>query len=233
MKEIWKQLEEDTNYEISNLGRIRNIKTQIAKSTSFTKKGTYEVCSLKANSYLVHRLVAKYFVENTNPAKYNIVNHLDENTHNNKADNLEWTTNKDNLNYSHVGNRNAISNSKFKIIQYDKDGKVIKEWTSKEACYKAGYTKVKSFFCKNGFNRWAYDFFWFTEYETFDKTRYKPKPILNIYNSNNELVFTGNPVACAKFIKLTTVATIQGRLKRNVEFKVLGYTLKHINCTLN
>lgn len=35
MKEIWKQLEEDTNYEISNLGRIRNIKTQIAKSTSF------------------------------------------------------------------------------------------------------------------------------------------------------------------------------------------------------
>lgn len=29
MKEIWKQLEEDTNYEISNLGKIRNIKTQI------------------------------------------------------------------------------------------------------------------------------------------------------------------------------------------------------------
>lgn len=82
-------------------------------------------------------------------------------------------------------------------------------------------------------NRWAYDSFWFTEYETFDKTRYKPKPILNIYNSNNELVFTGNPVACAKFIKLTTVATIQGRLKRSVEFKVLGYTLKHINCALN
>ena len=27
--------------------------------------------------------------------------------------------------------------------------------------------------------------------------------------------------------------TKQGRLKRNTEFKVLGYTLKHINCTLN
>lgn len=31
MKEIWKRLEEDTNYEISNLGRIRNIKTHFAK----------------------------------------------------------------------------------------------------------------------------------------------------------------------------------------------------------
>lgn len=233
MKEIWKRLEEDTNYEISNLGRIRNIKTQIAKSTSFTKKGTYEVCSLNANSYLVHRLVAKYFVENTNPAKYNIVNHLDENTHNNKADNLEWTTNKDNLNYSNVAKRVAEYNSKFKVIQYDKDGNIIKEWTSKEACYAAGFTNVKSFFNKSGFNRWAYNSFWFSEYETFDKTRYKSKPILNVYNSNNELVFTGNTVACAKFIKLTTVATIQGRLKRNTEFKVLGYTLKHINCTLN
>lgn len=60
MKEIWKHLEEDANYEISNLGKIRNIKTQIIKSTSFTKKGTYEVCSLNANSYLVHRLVAKF-----------------------------------------------------------------------------------------------------------------------------------------------------------------------------
>lgn len=29
MKEIWKQLEEDTNYEISNLGKIRNIKLRL------------------------------------------------------------------------------------------------------------------------------------------------------------------------------------------------------------
>lgn len=205
MKEIWKHLEEDANYEISNLGKIRNIKTQIIKSTSFTKKGTYEVCSLNANSYLVHRLVAKYFVENTNPTKYNIVNHLDENTHNNKADNLEWTTNKDNLNYSNVGARNAISNSKFKVIQYDKDGKVIKEWTSKEACYNAGYTQVKSFFCKNGFNRWAYNSFWFSEFEKFDKDRYKPIKLYSLYGINdNKLHITGTTGECAKFLNVPT-----------------------------
>lgn len=145
MEIIWKVLEEDSNYEINNLGVIRNIITKKEKYYGTVKNGTYYKCVLNYKQYLVHRLVAKYFVINKDPERFNVVNHLDENTHNNKADNLEWTTNKDNLAYSNVAERVADFNSKFKVIQYDKHGNVIKIWNSKEACYAAGFTQVKSF----------------------------------------------------------------------------------------
>lgn len=46
----------------------------------------------KATYYFIHRLVALHFVENPNPDCYSIVNHIDCNHLNNKAENLEWTT---------------------------------------------------------------------------------------------------------------------------------------------
>ena len=45
----------------------------------------------KKRRYLrVHRLVAKYYVENPNPLEYDIVNHKDGNKLNNHYTNLEW-----------------------------------------------------------------------------------------------------------------------------------------------
>lgn len=228
MEISWKVLEEDSNYEINNLGVIRNIITKKEKYYGTVKNGTYYKCVLNYKQYLVHRLVAKYFVINKDPERFNVVNHLDENTHNNKADNLEWTTNKDNLAYSNVAERVADFNSKFKVIQYDKHGNVIKIWNSKEACYAAGFTQVKSFFVKKGFNRFAYDSFWFSENEKFDIKRYKPKHILNIYDSDNNLVFTGGTTECAKFMKIPTYH-IQNKLRSNIKFKLLNYILVLVN----
>lgn len=202
MIEEWKDIEESRFYELSNYGNVRDKVTKLTKSFTYLKDGTYKAYCLEGKQYLAHRLVAKYFVHNPNPEMYNVVNHLDENTHNNRADNLEWTTNKDNLEYSDVFNRVSQQLSKFKVIQYDKDGNVIKTWASKEACYAAGFTQVKSFFAKKGFNRWAYNSFWFAENEMFDKKRYKPKPVFNIYDKNNNLVFTGGTGDCAKFINI-------------------------------
>ena len=47
----------------------------------------------------LHRLVARYFVENPDPETYTVVHHIDHNKSNNRWDNLMWTTHADNINY--------------------------------------------------------------------------------------------------------------------------------------
>lgn len=47
---------------------------------------------------MIHRLVALYFIPN--PLNKNIVNHIDCNRANNKKENLEWVTHKENNDYS-------------------------------------------------------------------------------------------------------------------------------------
>lgn len=62
----------------------------------------YNVISLEVNGnrkeFKVYRLVASSFINNE--AKNNIVNHLDENKINDNVENLEWTTQKGNVDHS-------------------------------------------------------------------------------------------------------------------------------------
>jgi len=48
--------------------------------------------------FLVHRLVAHHFIENSNDKPF--VNHLDNNPQNNKVSNLEWCTASENMRHS-------------------------------------------------------------------------------------------------------------------------------------
>lgn len=68
----------------------------------------------------VHRLVALLFVPGYK--KGLVVNHIDENKLNNRAENLEWCTYQYNLNYSDV-----IAWKRRKVYQYDRDGNFIAE----------------------------------------------------------------------------------------------------------
>ena len=51
-------------------------------------------------TYGIHRLVAEAFI--SNPNNYPVVNHIDENKQNNNVENLEWCTQKQNLEYSRL-----------------------------------------------------------------------------------------------------------------------------------
>lgn len=89
--EIWKKIEDYGGlYEVSNKGRVRDLKQNI--KPMFKNNKGYMLLSLyyKGKTYhpLIHRLVAKAFIPN--PNNYNQVNHINCNKLDNNIENLEW-----------------------------------------------------------------------------------------------------------------------------------------------
>ena len=120
--EVWKDVVGfEQYYEVSNMGNVRSkeriqafpfdetkigiIKSKMMKQTP-NSRGYYRVSlsdRKKTKQFFVHRLVAQAFVKN--PKNLPVVNHLDFDYTNNRADNLEWTTLKGNVQYSLVRGR--------------------------------------------------------------------------------------------------------------------------------
>lgn len=130
--ETWKPIADYVGlYEVSNKGRVRNLKTgRILKpgnnGRGYLFVGLYKNGAVKY--HYLHRLVALTFIPN--PNKLPEVNHKDEIRTNNKLDNLEWISHRDNSNY---GKRNErVSKSKSKaIVQFDlSTGLIIKTYSS-------------------------------------------------------------------------------------------------------
>lgn len=89
------------------------------------------VYCIKINSKNViknaHILVAEYFVPNPDPENLTIVNHIDENKANPRADNLEWCDYEYNAN--HATRNSKISKRKSKpVCEYDMYGNLIRIW---------------------------------------------------------------------------------------------------------
>jgi len=116
MQKEWKNIEDFPNYEISNYGEIRNKKTDKILKAWSTERGYPRVDLCKDGNkkpYRIHRLVTKYFVPN--PQNKTYVNHKDGNKKNNRADNLEWCTAKENTTH-------AIKNGLLKPINFYQKG---------------------------------------------------------------------------------------------------------------
>lgn len=120
---------------------MQPLKKRITKPTKNSRNRYYEVCLMnkegKKEYIKVHRLVAKAFVEN--PLNKPQVNHKDENGLNNRADNLEWTTPKENSRYT---------NSK-KVYCYDING-LKKVYSTIEDVKEDGFNKGHVASCCRG-----------------------------------------------------------------------------------
>lgn len=89
---------ENDKYFVYSDGRIQKKGSNLYLSWHFNKGGYAFVC-FGHQKYYVHRLVANNFIEN--PEHLPVVNHKDENPLNNCVDNLEWCSQKYNINYGH------------------------------------------------------------------------------------------------------------------------------------
>lgn len=106
IKEEWKSLPEYIGIEVSTLGRVRkntrkhdnDVIEEFCKDRDGYCRCTVQKLNGKYTSQPVHRLVAKAFIEN--PENKTCVNHIDNNRANNRVENLEWVTPKENVYHS-------------------------------------------------------------------------------------------------------------------------------------
>jgi hypothetical protein len=96
--EIWKPIQDAEGYEVSNLGRVKRINKDTCLTQGFWGDYYTVVLGRKYGAHLVHRLVAKAFIPN--PDDKPQVNHLNGNKRDNRAENLEWVTAKENAQHA-------------------------------------------------------------------------------------------------------------------------------------
>lgn len=133
--EIWKDIEGFYGfYQVSNMGRVRSLTRKV---WNYTKKGKILNPQSKPNGYLnvclsngeirqkhayIHRLVASAFIPN--PMGLSEINHKNFDKTDNRVENLEWCTSKENKahfrasQYAKIADRKKEKTLHNKSLQY-------------------------------------------------------------------------------------------------------------------
>ena len=100
-EEIFKHIDGYKDYYVSNLGNVKSNKTN--RLLKIQKLSGYSTVGLtnenKHYCFLIHRLVAEAFIPN--PDNKLTVNHKNHDKHDNRVDNLEWNTQKEQNEYNY------------------------------------------------------------------------------------------------------------------------------------
>lgn len=142
--EFWASLRDYRNYEISSYGRVfshftkRILKTNVNKGYSYLTLTNNEGVS---KVVLVHRLVAICFIPNHGNKK--TVNHINGLKHDNRLNNLEWSTSKEQMDHFYSQNKkHKKSNQACEIIQKDDKGNCVAVFMNmKDACNALRFSK--------------------------------------------------------------------------------------------
>lgn len=184
--EIWKNIQEDTRYQISNLGGVRRksfksknrhgfyIKKPYVKKHSTNRQG-YHVVNIGGNVRLIHRLIAIAFIPN--PKKYDCINHIDGCKTNNSIENLEWCDRKHNNIHAYQtglkqgyfkGIKGYDNPSSKEVFKFDSEGNLISKYGSaSEAARMNKLSQPSISRCSRGERKMYKGFIW--KYNTLDK----------------------------------------------------------------
>ena len=150
---MWKDIKDwEDLYQISDTGlvfskRMKKLVAQTLTNNSYYKVDLFSRAKgkIRRKSAYVHRLVAEAFIPKV-PGK-NYVDHIDNNKLNNKASNVQWITNSENVLKSYKVN--PPKKFSFKFIVFIEGNKTFK--TIKEASDYLGYSYEH---CKSALRYW-------------------------------------------------------------------------------
>ena len=162
-KEIWKDIPNyEGLYQASNLGRVKSLERSYRRKEKILKPqitsiGYYQVGLWKQSivkRYLVHRLVWEAF-NGTIPENMQ-VNHINEIKADNRLENLNLMTAKENCNW---GTRNEKISKP--VLQFTLDGIFVKEYPSAHQVERElGFYQGNIVNCCNGKRKTAHGFKW-------------------------------------------------------------------------
>ena len=169
-EEIWKDINGfEGLYQVSNLGRVKSPQKIVYRKTGGynvykeriiaqeTVKGGYYRVHLfkngKGSHLLVHRLVYAAFCGEIPPGTQ--VNHINEDKSDNRLENLNLMTPKDNTNWGTANERRSKAQlndpRKSKpVVGYDEDGNVVVTFPSKIEAARNGYDQRNIWHCLQG-----------------------------------------------------------------------------------
>ena len=168
--EIWKQfkIHEVINYFVSTEGRFASVKKNTKDKwvvkilKPYCNYGDYQRIETKIlkhrTIYSLHRVVLSTF--NPHPNQDNLqVNHKDGNKHNNRLENLEWCTPKENIKHAR---EHKLYSKRKRVYQYDLDGNFIAEYDSMAEAYKVlNKTRSQSIkLCAQNKRKVAHGYIW-------------------------------------------------------------------------
>lgn len=133
--EQWKSVKDyEGYYEVSTDGRVRSMNrvtpTGLRHNTTMVKKGKILKLALKRNGYLaftatieskaqtksVHRVLAEAFIPN--PENKPETNHINAIRTDNRVENLEWVTHKENMEHaSKIGNKDNLAGKQIQCVE--------------------------------------------------------------------------------------------------------------------
>ena len=121
INECWRSIDGYINYQVSNIGRVRNASSGQILGVYWNSEGYATVCPYKdgkKNTCYIHQLVAKCFIPKPESDERLEVDHVNQDKTNNHVSNLMWKTSRQNM-----WNRNKINkttSSKYIGVCFDK-----------------------------------------------------------------------------------------------------------------
>ena len=155
MKEIWKDIPNyEGYYQVSNLGRVRKYKTKKLRSIFDEKEELFKIRKQRVNchgyytialvklkeikTFSVHQLVAMAFLNHVPCGMKLVVNHKNFDRLDNRVENLEIVSNRENSNQKHLKSSSIYTGV---IIDKKRDNYFISKIKIKSQSIHLGYYK--------------------------------------------------------------------------------------------